>query len=711
MAGQGHRSTKLGYCNENNYLRRPIVPFLVSSTRNLDIPMRFNYSILNDVVTNAQRQCYAFSPKPEPYRNIGTQTDYRDSEAQTLPWEPPYKIKSGQNPEILSIAHMTWNHGFEISLHELEVINRMKRKKEWEATLPPMDTSANIKKRTAMINEMELDEWAFRESEIQAIMDYRLELMDELTRSREHEKQKKIQDRFDRLTNLLSMRRDKQVDSIKHKLRRELRKLHKKYREKQLPFKRDIIREHADPASELYAPQIRHGEHPQRRHAVIRKELLGESYIETADELVTLPSWLPTEEELDVIKPKPKPADLCIRATRWTKEKLSQLHSDLREFRVDDKVIESSTLLKRRYKLPPLPPTPFVQRTEEPAYARLDQFSTHIQKIIRGRAIQCMMFEGRNRCRELIEELQSSYALEDQSKKKHRKHQTRTLELQQLQTEKALYEDRLCEILNSLEGATISAMLDFLSKELMRLEDERRIHAFALLAERERAMREAAEAGRRQLEYNRRREFDEMFRQIIKVNQESVECYLEDIIKEGVEWVSDEISKEYISKLCDKVDAVAVQAQENATRLAEEEMVASMVYNFVLPEVQKNAVRKSIRDKQQAYLQNAHATIYKQLLNLPSAEETHSLDRIYKNAYYTKQDKDETVVPLKKCSTIYVTETELKSSRISPLSDIETLVENIISNIISVRIILLLSFFTTISLNCLCYRADFIKSY
>lgn len=95
----------------------------------------------------------------------------------------------------------------------------------------------------------------------------------------------------------------------------------------------------------------------------------------------------------------------------------------------------------------------------------------------------------------------------------------------------------------------------------MRLEDERRIHAFALLAERERAMREAAEAGRRQLEYNRRREFDEMFRQIIKVNQESVECYLEDIIKEGVEWVSDQVTKEYISRLCDKVDAIAVQAQ------------------------------------------------------------------------------------------------------------------------------------------------------
>lgn len=74
------------------------------------------------------------------------------------------------------------------------------------------------------------------------------------------------------------------------------------------------------------------------------------------------------------------------------------------------------------------------------------------------------MFEGRNRCRELIEELQSSHGLEEHSKKQHQKEKKRTLELQHLQSEKFMQEDRLCEILNSLEGMTISGMLDFLSK-------------------------------------------------------------------------------------------------------------------------------------------------------------------------------------------------------------------------------------------------------
>lgn len=88
----------------------------------------------------------------------------------------------------------------------------------------------------------------------------------------------------------------------------------------------------------------------------------------------------------------------------------------------------------------------------------------------------------------------------------------------------------------------------------MRLDEERKAHAFALLAEREKCMREAAEADKRQMERARRREFDEMFKQIVKVHQDSVEAYLEDIVKEGVDWISDQTAEEHVLKLCDKVD-------------------------------------------------------------------------------------------------------------------------------------------------------------
>ena len=57
-------------------------------------------------------------------------------------------------------------------------------------------------------------------------------------------------------------------------------------------------------------------------------------------------------------------------------------------------------------------------------------------------------------------------------------------------------------------------MLDYLSKELIRLQEERRIAAFAMLAERQRRLREAEESGLRQVEERRRREQDELFKQV-----------------------------------------------------------------------------------------------------------------------------------------------------------------------------------------------------
>lgn len=57
-------------------------------------------------------------------------------------------------------------------------------------------------------------------------------------------------------------------------------------------------------------------------------------------------------------------------------------------------------------------------------------------------------------------------------------------------------------------------MIDFLDKEMIRLIDERKIHALILLAERERKLKEAAEGGKRYQEEEARRANDEVFKQV-----------------------------------------------------------------------------------------------------------------------------------------------------------------------------------------------------
>ncbi|XP_029672412.1 cilia- and flagella-associated protein 91-like isoform X2 [Formica exsecta] len=145
---------------------RPVLPKI----QTVDVPQYLEHRVLSGILQNVQKRHYTISLKSEPCKNTETQTDYRDSEAQTEPWEPPYKIVPDHNPEILTLAHLTWEHGLPAGVHEIHIINRMQMRRAWATILPPMDTPANMKMRNSIITMLEIDEWTFRESEIQFII-------------------------------------------------------------------------------------------------------------------------------------------------------------------------------------------------------------------------------------------------------------------------------------------------------------------------------------------------------------------------------------------------------------------------------------------------------------------------------------------------------------------------------------------------------------
>lgn len=55
-------------------------------------------------------------PPPQPEdslaapltRSVHVQTDYRDSEAQTEPYSPEYVVRPGSQPELLTLASLTY---------------------------------------------------------------------------------------------------------------------------------------------------------------------------------------------------------------------------------------------------------------------------------------------------------------------------------------------------------------------------------------------------------------------------------------------------------------------------------------------------------------------------------------------------------------------------------------------------------------------------
>merc|ERR1719331_1513505 len=150
-----------------------------------------------------------------------------------------------------------------------------------------------------------------------------------------------------------------------------------------------------------------------------------------------------------------------------------------------------------------------------------------MQRILRGRARQNVMFEGKEKRLDLINELRAAELWNSASTTDGEK-----------KAVAALRERSLEAGLESVVGSVVSETLDQLSKELLRFQEERRIAAMVKLAEKDRRLRQAQESGRRQAEERLRDREDKMFRQMMNVHQTTVDSYLEDVLTNTVEQVA-----------------------------------------------------------------------------------------------------------------------------------------------------------------------------
>ncbi|GAB5370050.1 hypothetical protein AAMO2058_001458900 [Amorphochlora amoebiformis] len=102
-------------------------------------------------------------------RTVGVQTLYRDSETQTDPYTPDYVLPEGvtEDPEMLSIAHFRVANGMlPVAQHEVEIIKRMRAKRDYLSRLPQSADQASLQKRKQMLATQEMKEWRYREMQM-----------------------------------------------------------------------------------------------------------------------------------------------------------------------------------------------------------------------------------------------------------------------------------------------------------------------------------------------------------------------------------------------------------------------------------------------------------------------------------------------------------------------------------------------------------------
>lgn len=97
-----------------------------------------------------------------------------------------------------------------------------------------------------------------------------------------------------------------------------------------------------------------------------------------------------------------------------------------------------------------------------------------------------VIYEGRDNCKELIQELKYSVGLLKKQKEIRSKEKLKVKIQQREECMQLNMVQKLKGILGKLQGSVVGSLLDFLNKELRRLLEERKAHAMCLVNERER---------------------------------------------------------------------------------------------------------------------------------------------------------------------------------------------------------------------------------
>ena len=248
-----------------------------------------------------------------------------------------------------------------------------------------------------------------------------------------------------------------------------------------------------------------------------------------------------------------------------------------------------------------------------------------LQKNLKGRAIQSMLMKGMEKFRDVIEEVKETHSIAAIRKLFPKEFSQQIDNQEQIldeyrRIENALKNDEtLQEELKKVESRDAGNLLNFLEKELHRLQGEKRAHALYLLAERERYSRTAATMGKS--------EFEEQFR------NDAITLYLENILLEGVHRAADDNSREYIRKVAKTIDRkasknvtfdeqVAEYSDESNTEdvsdesikadeIPDQKVVMELLKENMMPQIINRIKNEHLLVQQKKYLMAAHQDLFR----------------------------------------------------------------------------------------------------
>lgn len=439
-------------------------------------------------------------------KDAGTQSVYRESEAQTDPYSPEYVVPKGTDPEVLLLEGLKYGQGLPAGAREVEKIEHARAKRHLEAHLPPATDECSLALRRRLLEWQEMKEFNFKQKEIDDAHSRRLGLLRHAINERDQDREFLAEQRVETLRQKRGEVRDRALEGIQAQRIKTLRKLSLARGRLQLPASetpvvalsgkdarrkrgnRDIISEYANYSSAVYAPVTRTGTKLDKESHVfdvtrVAPHLGGHGVLNALGD-APHPRLTETFVRVPVAR-----ADLPAK-TAEDRHK-AQIAHDLETMTVvlqdeRDPVAAKIRKASEGTQLPPWSPSKQnVEKPPTPVDAVVDEAAAQLQEAV-----------------DFFEPLiQTGAAALDAARRGDEAVDAAREDHDDAEVVAARDRARVERgAADSIAGAVASSLLDFLAKELVREEEKDRVLTLARRADIERKSREAEETGRREAE-------------------------------------------------------------------------------------------------------------------------------------------------------------------------------------------------------------------
>ncbi|KAL7739758.1 hypothetical protein ACLKA6_014998 [Drosophila palustris] len=528
--------------------KAPGIDFLTERDTNVitfEVKMRDSLQSVKDYTTKCD-----YFPKfvdKRPYKDQATQTLYRESSAQTVAYLPEIVDKEKvENLELFNLATLLPGDK-PPGLYEVEILERARKrwafnkalKTNFMKQLHEARESAIKSKYRPILEAFEWEQWIEREEYIQECQMMRLEIVICMFDKREQEMHNASRTRIEVACRTIEKRRQHGLTKNEIQYQRAMRRLQIEHSGTSRRWKKQSpMQALGSPCSEFYGPLIRHGVDPARRNFVGDGRKAFDMRIDNLEKRVNMDKL---ECPFTKLKEWSKPKEYVKEYEQnfCSDKHLQKLYESLKSLRSQaTKHKTAPKCLKRRPK-PPSEVDSRISFNYEDVDAR-DFFKDRARRT-----------EGTDAARHEALSPEQLLAIQNFLEDEDRRKNSPDIAKQML--EERNHED-LEQLLHMYEGSTIGWIMQFLSEEMERLKEQRKLHFFSILAQKERWRREAAEAGLRQKENNMRTLYEDIFQQSNVVHNDVADDFINSILTTDMAHIAERDASEAVVTLAKQID-------------------------------------------------------------------------------------------------------------------------------------------------------------